>query len=28
MVQHYGNIQKLLEEMRIHRNGHSPVLTN
>lgn len=28
MVQHYGNIQKLLDEMRIQRNGHSPALAN
>lgn len=28
MVRHYGNIQKVLEEMRIHRNGHADSLTN
>lgn len=28
MVRHYGNIQKVLEEMRIHRNGHAAPLIN
>ena len=28
MVRHYGNIQKVLEEMRIHRNGHAAPLQN
>lgn len=28
MVRHYGNLQKLLEEMRIHRNGQPTALNN
>lgn len=28
MARHYGNIQKLLEEMRIQRNGHAESLAN